>query len=479
MKQQAMNPFLPSYEYIPDGEPHIFEGRIYLYGSHDRFDGASFCLNDYVTYSCPVDDLSSWRYEGVIFQKKQDPKPGHSLLSSMFAPDVCKGADGRYYLYYFIGYRSEISVAVSSSPKGPFSYYGKVVYSDGTPLGKKGESLQFDPGVFVDEDGRIYLYTGFGPKHRSLFMLSHRPSDEVTGFELSSDMKTIKDSFSISVPSVRKSKGTSYEGHAFFEASSMRKFQGRYYFIYSSELGHELCYAMSSSPRGPFEYKGTLVSIGDIGLGNHSDPKSACNFTGNTHGSVLEVNGEYYVFYHRQTNRHQFSRQACAEKLFMREDGTFSQARVTSSGLNGKPLCGIGKYETRIACVLKKKGGNRFYSIFKGRKGKELYFTQTGKDREENGDQYLANISDGALFGFRSFDLENTKEFVLELFGKGKGVVTLSRDEEGKEVLSSVPFEINGKGEVVLPLHFHSPDADLYLSFRMKGHVSSRYFSLR
>ena len=100
-------------------------------------------------------------------------------------------------------------------------------------------------------------------------------------------------------------------------------------------------------------------------------------------------------------------------------------------------------------------------------------------DREENGDQYLANISDGALFGFRSFDLENTKEFVLELFGKGKGVVTLSRDEEGKEVLSSVPFEINGKGEVVLPLHFHSPDADLYLSFRMKGHVSSRYFSLR
>ena len=372
MKQQAMNPFLPSYEYIPDGEPHIFEGRIYLYGSHDRFDGASFCLNDYVTYSCPGDDLSSGRYEGVIFQKKQDPKPGHSLLSSMFAPDVCKGADGRYYLYYFIGYRSEISVAVSSSPKGPFSYYGKVAYSDGTPLGKKGESLQFDPGVFVDEDGRIYLYTGFGPKHRSLFMLSHRPSDEVTGFELSSDMKTIKDSFSISVPSVRKSKGTSYEGHAFFEASSMRKFQGRYYFIYSSELGHELCYAMSSSPRGPFEYKGTLVSIGDIGLGNHSDPKSACNFTGNTHGSVLEVNGEYYVFYHRQTNRHQFSRQACAEKLFMREDGTFSQARVTSSGLNGKPLCGIGKYETRIACVLKKKGGNRFYSIFKGRKGKNL-----------------------------------------------------------------------------------------------------------
>ena len=66
LPMQAFNPYLPSWEYIPDGEPHIFDGRLYVYGSHDRFRGHVFCLNDYVCWSAPVDDLSDWRYEGVI-----------------------------------------------------------------------------------------------------------------------------------------------------------------------------------------------------------------------------------------------------------------------------------------------------------------------------------------------------------------------------------------------------------------------------
>lgn len=71
--QQAFNPFLPSYEYIPDGEPHIFDGRVYLYGSHDRFNGKRFCMNDYVCWSAPVDNLKQWRYEGVIWKISDDP----------------------------------------------------------------------------------------------------------------------------------------------------------------------------------------------------------------------------------------------------------------------------------------------------------------------------------------------------------------------------------------------------------------------
>lgn len=74
MKKQAFNPYLPSYEYIPDGEPHVFGNRVYIYGSHDRFDGAGFCLNDYVCYSADVHDLSDWKYEGVILRKDQDPR---------------------------------------------------------------------------------------------------------------------------------------------------------------------------------------------------------------------------------------------------------------------------------------------------------------------------------------------------------------------------------------------------------------------
>ena len=73
-KSQVFNPYLPEGEYIPDGEPRIFEGRVYVYGSHDRFNAPIFCMNDYICYSAPVEDLSNWRYEGVIYKKNQDPK---------------------------------------------------------------------------------------------------------------------------------------------------------------------------------------------------------------------------------------------------------------------------------------------------------------------------------------------------------------------------------------------------------------------
>ena len=69
MKKQAFNPYLPSWEYIPDGEPYVFGDRVYVYGSHDYFNGYVFCMGDYVCWSAPVDDLGNWRYEGVIYPK--------------------------------------------------------------------------------------------------------------------------------------------------------------------------------------------------------------------------------------------------------------------------------------------------------------------------------------------------------------------------------------------------------------------------
>ena len=87
--KQVFNPYLPSYEYIPDGEPHIFENRLYIYGSHDRFGGEDYCVNDYVCWSAPVEDLSDWRFEGVIYRKAQHPYlVGRNIL---FAPDVARG----------------------------------------------------------------------------------------------------------------------------------------------------------------------------------------------------------------------------------------------------------------------------------------------------------------------------------------------------------------------------------------------------
>ena len=137
-KKQIYNPYLPSYEYIPDGEPHVFNGRLYIYGSHDRFGGDDYCLNDYVCWSAPVRDLSDWRYEGVIYKKSQHPYPvGRNLL---FAPDVALGKDGRYYLYYSVADSAIMSVAVCDEPAGQYVYYGDVPTDHGHLLHPPAQS---------------------------------------------------------------------------------------------------------------------------------------------------------------------------------------------------------------------------------------------------------------------------------------------------------------------------------------------------
>ena len=163
MKQQVFNPYLPSWEYIPDGEPRVFDGRLYVYGSHDRFNGDVYCQNDYVCWSAPEDDLSDWRYEGVIFKKTQDPRnPDGS--HALWAPDVFRGNDGKYYLYYCLDFLKEIGVAVCDTPAGEYKFLDFVRYPNGDILGSRpGEIRQFDPGIFIDDDKRIYLFLKYIP----------------------------------------------------------------------------------------------------------------------------------------------------------------------------------------------------------------------------------------------------------------------------------------------------------------------------
>lgn len=429
MKKQVFNPFLPSYEYLPDPEPHIFGDRVYVYGSHDKFNGISFCLLDYVCWSAPIKDLSDWRCEGVIYRRRQDPKGRRGVLNALFAPDVCRGADGRYYLYYFLGYRSRIGVAVCDRPAGKYKYYGQVRYEDGVELGARGEPLQFDPGVFADDDGNFYLYTGFSPEKYPAFLLGgHRPSPQgAMGFALEKDMLTVKGAPAfLGVPGRAAGKDTPYKGHEFFEAASMRKFGGKYYFIYSSAENHELCYAVSNHPLHSFEFGGTLVSIGDVGL-DGVQRNTARNYLGNTHGSILKVGEKYYVFYHRQTNRNSFSRQTCAEELQFR-DGKFLQAELTSCGLNAKPLEGKGEYGAYIACNLWSAKGTLFYGAVKKRKGRYPYFTQTGKDRENRPDQYIANFCDGSVAVFKYFSLTDAREIGVRVRGKCGGTMEVYAD---------------------------------------------------
>lgn len=89
----------------------------------------------------------------------------------LFAPDVVKGADGRFYLYYSMAHSSRMSVAVCNTPAGHYEYYGDVKTSDGRIYGiDKGDMLQFDPGVFADDDGNVYLYSGFVRIRRKMSM---------------------------------------------------------------------------------------------------------------------------------------------------------------------------------------------------------------------------------------------------------------------------------------------------------------------
>ena len=218
MNRQAVNPYLPSWEYIPDGEPHVFNGRVYVYGSHDRFNAPIFCVNDYVCWSAPVEDLSEWRYEGVIYRKKQDPKNplGYHLL---FAPDVCQGPDGRYYLYYAFDFLGIMSVAVCDTPAGEYKFLGHIHYADGTLWGRRrGDQLPFDPGVLADDDGRVWLYSGFYNAVPAILTGGHKlRCDGGTVLELEKDMVTIKTEPRVIFP--KKGPGA-FQGHEFFEASS-------------------------------------------------------------------------------------------------------------------------------------------------------------------------------------------------------------------------------------------------------------------
>ena len=438
MKKQAMNPFLPSYEYVPDGEPYVFGDRVYIYGSHDRFNGTQYCQNNYVCWSAPVDDLGDWRYEGVIYDKMEDPLcTGEDRL--LFAPDVAVGADGRYYLYYAFDFAGFMSVAVCDEPAGTYHFYGHVQDKQGGLLGKRpGDCFQFDPGVLVDDDGRVYLYSGFCPLD-GFFPILGLPEPKIDGpmvIELEPDMKTIRREPQGLIPWIKNSQGTDFEGHAFFEASSIRKVGKKYYFIYSSFNGHELCYATSDHPDRDFAYGGTIVSNGDIYLNGRTDAQ-ALNYTGNNHGSIVRIAGKWYVFYHRQTNRHQFSRQACAERIDIRPDGFIPQVEITSCGLNGGPLAGTGEYEARIACNLMSRNGAVRYEFGEVLGDEHPYFTQEGADREDHPDQYIANMTDGSVAVFKYFDLDAPAGISVRVRGLGEGTMRVLFGE-GEE-LASIP----------------------------------------
>lgn len=464
MKKQGVNPYLPSWEYIPDGEPYVFGDRVYVYGSHDYFNGHVFCLGDYVCWSAPIDNLADWRYEGVIYPKCADPlnKQGKMCL---YAPDVTVGPDGRYYLYYVLDKVSVVSVAVCDTPAGKYEFYGYVHDKSGVRLGeRKGDEPQFDPGVLT-EGNRTYLYTGFcgrGDKSRTGAMVT----------VLGEDMLTIEEEPVIVAPGCEYSKGTGFEGHEYFEAASIRKIKDTYYFIYSSVVMHELCYATSKNPTKGFVYGGVIVSNCDLHIDTYKPADLPMAYGANNHGSIVEIKGDWYIFYHRHTNGTWYSRQGCAEKLTICEDGSIPQVEITSCGLNGGPLEGKGEYYTYIACNLFTNtpslyvGGDRFPKII-----------QDGRDGDEE-PGFIANIQDTATAGFKYFDCKNISGMTLKIRGYCDGVFEVRTQWDG-DILGEIKVcSANIWEEFSAPMHIPDGKQAIYLTYRGSGNVSLLSFTL-
>lgn len=182
----------------------------------------------------------------------------------------------------------------------------------------------------------------------------------------------------------------------------MRKIKDTYYFIYSSWQNHELCYATSAYPDRDFTFRGTIVSNGDIGFQGRTNDKKVA-MTGTTHGSIEFINGEWYVFYHRLTHKSDYSRQSCAEKIHIDENGAIAQVEITSCGLNNGPLeaqAGL-HYPSIIACNLTNgnmpHGSNSIYQI------EFPNITNKGEYR------FIAEIEDGTVIGYKYFSFDQIR----------------------------------------------------------------------
>ena len=323
---KGANPYMPLWEHVPDGEPRVFEHngekRVYVYGSHD-IERREYCGRNYVVWSAPVTDLTDWTCHGVSYETHYD--------SILYAPDVVKKGD-TYYLYAAEKRGGLIVVASAKAPWGPFE----------NPVETK---LGFDPGILVDDDGRVYAYWGgcAAPCYIA---------------ELEEDMATIREDTLVSNPLGHSTCpwNPADDGHislidGFFEASSPRKVLGKYVYIFSRryekpvpELGvfepnnGFLSYRFSDSPFGPFIGGGDISFNGGEILRDAEGVGTMTYPWGNNHGSIMEVNGKWYVFYHRQTGVNEFSRQAMLEPVdvALGSDGALYIGDIRY--LNGEPV---------------------------------------------------------------------------------------------------------------------------------------------
>lgn len=277
--------------YMADPSAHVFDGKIYIYPSHDvdagipeNDNGDHFDMHDYHVFS--IEDIDGEIVDhGEVLSVKTIPWAGRQLWDS----DVAY-KDGKYYLYFSLKDKNDvfhIGVAVSEKPEGPF-------VAEKHPI---PGSFSIDPCAFKDDDDNYFLYFGglWGGqlqryRNNKAIECGQEPADDEPALcarvvKLSDDMlhfaEEPRDVLLIDKDGSPIKAGN--HDRRFFEASWMHKYNGKYYFSYSTGNTHLLCYAIGDNPYGPFVYQGVILT-------------PVVGWT--THHSIVEFKGKWYLFHH-------------------------------------------------------------------------------------------------------------------------------------------------------------------------------------
>lgn len=310
--------YLVDQAYMADPSAHVFEGKIYIYPSHDwesgiaeNDNGDHFDMQDYHVFSMDQVDGAVTDH-GVVLEVKDIPWAGRQLWDC----DVAF-KNGKYYMYFPLKDRTDIfriGVAISDRPEGPYQPLD-------TPM--KG-SYSIDPCAFED-DGQYYLYFGglWGGqlqryRNNKAIECGAEPADDEPALpprmvKLSDDMLDFAEEPKAIV--ILDENGVPLKAgdhdRRFFEASWVHKYKDKYYFSYSTGNTHKLCYAIGDSPYGPFTYQGVILT-------------PVVGWT--THHSILEFQGKWYLFYHDSvpSGGKTWLRSMKVAELTYQEDGTIN-----------------------------------------------------------------------------------------------------------------------------------------------------------
>lgn len=283
--------YLVDHAYMADPSAHVFNGKIYIYPSHDvesgipeNDNGDHFDMRDYHVFSMDAIDGEVTDH-GKVMSVKDIPWAGRQLWDCDIA-----FKDGKYYLYFPLKDQTDIfriGVAIGDKPEGPFKPLQ-------APM--KG-SFSIDPCLFKDDDGAHYMYFGGlwgGQLQRyregKAIECGAEPADNEPALpariaKMSDDMLEFAEASKPIVILDDEGKPLTAGDHdrRFFEASWVHKYKGTYYFSYSTGNTHKLCYATGDNPYGPFSYRGVILT-------------PVVGWT--THHSIIEFNDKWYLFYH-------------------------------------------------------------------------------------------------------------------------------------------------------------------------------------